>query len=125
MGGWVLGPLGCSLTDGLYWSGKAFVLYCTVYKVYTNLFCNKQLDCNKLKPTSERLQPTHQLDCNQVDLGPNPVDPGPKWKTTKMEDDQNGRRPKWKTTKMEDDQNGRRPKWMKTKMEDDPNGRRP
>merc|ERR1712055_17655 len=31
----------------------------------------------------------------------------PKWKTTKMEDDQNGRRPKWKTTKMEDDQNGR------------------
>ena len=27
-------------------------------------------------------------------------------KTTKMEDDQNGRQPKWKTTKMEDDQNG-------------------
>ena len=27
-----------------------------------------------------------------------------KWKTTKMEDDQNGRQPKWKTTKMEDDQ---------------------
>ena len=34
-----------------------------------------------------------------------------------MEDDQNGRRPKWKTTKMEDDQNG------KTKIEDDKNGR--
>merc|ERR1712082_116544 len=35
----------------------------------------------------------------------------PKWNTTstKMEDNltQNGRRPKWKTTKMEDDQNGR------------------
>ena len=35
-----------------------------------------------------------------------------KWKTTKIEDDQNGtyqngRRPKWKTTKMEDDQNRR------------------
>merc|ERR1712030_72577 len=29
--------------------------------------------------------------------------PHPKWKTTKMEDDQNGRQPKWKTTKMEDD----------------------
>ena len=28
-------------------------------------------------------------------------------KTTKMEDDQNGRQPKLKTTKMEDDQNGR------------------
>merc|ERR1712030_208902 len=42
----------------------------------------------------------------------------PKWKTTKMEDDQNGRRPKWKTTKMEDDLNGRRPKWKTTKMED-------
>merc|ERR1712055_1174639 len=40
-------------------------------------------------------------------------------KTTKMKDDQNGRRPKWKTTKMEDDQNGRRPKWKTTKMEDD------
>ena len=25
--------------------------------------------------------------------------------TTKMEDNQNGRRPKWKTAKMEDDQN--------------------
>merc|ERR1712082_168958 len=45
------------------------------------------------------------------------------WKTTKMEDDQNGRRPKWKTTKMEDDQNGRRPKWKMTKMEDNQNGR--
>merc|ERR1712030_303491 len=31
----------------------------------------------------------------------------PKWKTTKIEDDQNGRRPKWKTTRMEDDHNGR------------------
>merc|ERR1712215_223518 len=41
------------------------------------------------------------------------------WKTTKMEDDQNGRRPKWKTTKMEDDQNGRRQKWKTTKMNDD------
>merc|ERR1712082_180534 len=93
--------------------------YCTVHKVYTNLFCNKQLDCNKLKPTSDRLQTTHQLDCNQVDLGPNPVDPGPKLKTTKMEDDQNGRQQKWKTTQMEDDPNGRRPKWKTTKMEDD------
>merc|ERR1711888_410140 len=51
----------------------------------------------------------------------------PKWKTTKMEDDQNGRRPKWKTTKMEDykmedDQSGRRPKWKTTKMDDDQNG---
>merc|ERR1711984_31390 len=43
----------------------------------------------------------------------------PKWKTTKMEYDQNGRRPKWKTTK-----NGRRSKWKTTKMEDDQNGRR-
>merc|ERR1712030_190451 len=43
----------------------------------------------------------------------------PKWKTTKMENDQNGRRPKWKTTKMEDDKNGRRPKWKTNKMEDD------
>ena len=46
-----------------------------------------------------------------------------------MEDNQNERRPKWKLTKMEDDQNGRRdqngirPKWKKyqngknTKME--------
>merc|ERR1712030_130612 len=49
----------------------------------------------------------------------------PKWKTTNMEDDQNGRRPKWKTTKIEDDQNGRRPKWKTTKMEDDQNGRQP
>merc|ERR1711888_531290 len=47
----------------------------------------------------------------------------PKWKTTKMEDDQNGRRPKWEMTKMEDDQNRRRPKWKTTKMEDDQNGR--
>ena len=30
----------------------------------------------------------------------------PKWKMTKIEDDQNGRRPKWKMTKMEDKQNG-------------------
>merc|ERR1712236_161349 len=45
----------------------------------------------------------------------------PKWKTTKMEDDQNGRRPKWKTIKMEDDQNGRRPKWKMSQMEDDQN----
>ena len=30
-------------------------------------------------------------------------------KTTKNEDDQNGRGPKWKTTKMEDDQNRRGP----------------
>ena len=29
----------------------------------------------------------------------------PKWKMTKIEDDQTGRQPKWKTTKMEDDQN--------------------
>merc|ERR1711867_316526 len=44
----------------------------------------------------------------------------PKWKTTKLEDDQ-----KRKTTKMEKEQNGRRPKWKTTKMEDDQNGRRP
>merc|ERR1712215_119474 len=50
---------------------------------------------------------------------------GPKWKTTKKEDDQNGRRPKWKTTKMEDDQSRRRPKWQTIKMEDDQNRRRP
>ena len=46
----------------------------------------------------------------------------PKWKTTKIKDDQNLRRPKlskWKTTKMEDDQNGRQPKWKTTKMEGD------
>merc|ERR1711888_68624 len=49
----------------------------------------------------------------------------PKWKMNKMEDEQNGRRTKWKTNKMEDDQNGRRPKWKTTKMEDDQNGRRP
>ena len=44
-----------------------------------------------------------------------------------MEDDQDGtrlnkRRQKWKTTKMEDAQNGRRPKWKTNKMEDDQNG---
>ena len=48
------------------------------------------------------------------DLNQNGRQPHPKWKTTspKMEDNltQNERRPKWKTTKMEDDQNGRRPK---------------
>ena len=49
----------------------------------------------------------------------------PKWRMTKMEDDQHGRRPKWKTTKMEYGQNGRRPKWKMTKMEDDQNGTRP
>ena len=41
-----------------------------------------------------------------------------------MEDNQNGRRPKWKKTKMEDDQkgkdqNGTRPKWKTIKMIDD------
>ena len=36
---------------------------------------------------------------------------------TKMKDDQNGRRPKWKTTKMEeDDQKLRRPKLRRPKM---------
>ena len=45
-----------------------------------------------------------------------------------MEDDQSGRLPKWKMTKMEDDQmkddqNGRRPKWKTTKIEDNQNGR--
>ena len=39
---------------------------------------------------------------------------GPTWMTTKMEDDQNGRRPKWKTTKMNDDQNERQPLYIKT-----------
>ena len=39
-------------------------------------------------------------------------DERPKWKTTKIEDDQldnnqNGRQPKWKSTIIEDDQNGR------------------
>ena len=48
-----------------------------------------------------------------------------KWKTTKKEDDQNGRQPKSKTTKMEDDQNGRWPKWKMIKMEDDLKGRGP
>ena len=43
-----------------------------------------------------------------------------------MKDDQKGRRPKWKTTKMEDDQheddqNRRRPNWKTTKMDDDQN----
>ena len=38
-----------------------------------------------------------------------------KWKTTKMEDDKNGKRPKWKTTKkIEDDQ-----KSKMTKIKDD------
>ena len=36
-----------------------------------------QIDCNQLKPTSDRLQPTHQLNCNPVVLVPNPVDLGP------------------------------------------------
>merc|ERR1711888_439898 len=49
----------------------------------------------------------------------------PKWRTTKMEDDQHGRRPKWKATKIVHDQNGRRPKCKTTKMEDDQNRRRP
>ena len=62
----------------------------------------------------------------------------PKWKTTKIEEDRNGRR-KWKTTKnnliggppklkmtlMEDNQNRRRPKQKTKKMEDKENGRRP
>ena len=44
----------------------------------------------------------------------------------KIEDYQKGRRPKWKTTKMEDDQmednqNGRRPIWKMTKKEDGQN----
>merc|ERR1712215_197439 len=86
---------------------------------------SNQIDCNQLKPTSDKLQPTHQLGCNKVVLGPNPVNLGPNWKTTKMEDDQNGRRPEWKMTKMEDDRNERRPKWKTTKMEDDQNGTRP
>ena len=43
----------------------------------------------------------------------------PKWKTTIMEEYQNGRGLKWKTTKKEEDQNGRRSKWRMTKMEDD------
>ena len=30
-----------------------------------------------------------------------------KWKTTKTEDDQNGRNPKWKATKMEDNRKER------------------
>ena len=34
-----------------------------------------------------------------------------------------GRRPKWKTTKMEDDQNERRQKWKMTKIEDGQIGR--
>ena len=42
----------------------------------------------------------------------------PKWKTTQMEDNPNGRRPKWKTTKMEEDQNGKQPKWKTTKKEE-------
>ena len=48
----------------------------------------------------------------------------PKWKTTKIEDDQNGRQPKWKTTKMENYQNERRLKWKTVKMEDDQKGRK-
>ena len=44
-----------------------------------------------------------------------------------MEDEQIGRRPKWKTTKikttkMEDDQNGRQAKWKTTKIEDNQYG---
>ena len=47
-----------------------------------------------------------------------------------MEDDQNGRQPdwkmkKWKTNKMEDDQNERRQKWKTTEMKDNRNRRRP
>ena len=45
-----------------------------------------------------------------------------------MEDNHNGRRLKWKTAKMEDDQNGRlqngrRPKRKTPKVEDDQKGR--
>ena len=47
------------------------------------------------------------------------------FKTTKMEDDQNGRQPKQKMNKMEDDQNGRRPNLKMTKMEDDHNKGQP
>ena len=29
--------MGCNISEvGLYWSGKAFVLYCTVHKLYTH-----------------------------------------------------------------------------------------
>ena len=34
----------------------------------------KQIYCNQLKTTSDRLQSTNQLDCNPVVLGPEPVD---------------------------------------------------
>ena len=37
----------------------------------------------------------------------------------------NGRQPKWKTIKMEDDQNERRQKWKPIKMEESQNGRQP
>ena len=47
-----------------------------------------------------------------------------RWKKTKMEYNQNGRRPKSNTTKILDDQNGRCPKWKTTKMEDDQSGKR-
>ena len=38
---------------------------------------------------------------------PSIENPGQSWK--KMEDDQNGKQLKWKTTKMVNDENGRRP----------------
>ena len=43
-----------------------------------------------------------------------------------MEDYQNQRRPKWKKTKIENDQNGPNeihPNWKTTRMEDNKNGR--
>merc|ERR1711984_34350 len=35
---------------------------------YTQHKVSVQIDCKKLKPTSYRLQPTHQLGCNEVVL---------------------------------------------------------
>ena len=46
-----------------------------------------------------------------------------KWKTTKMEDDLNGRRPKLKTNKMKDDQNVGWPKYKTNKMDNNQNRR--
>ena len=47
-----------------------------------------------------------------------------------MEDDRNSRQPEWKTTKMENDQygrrkNGRHQKWNTIKREDNQNKKRP
>ena len=77
--------------------------------------------CQKEIPQIAEIQIVPVLHCTTCYIAHSEL---PKWKTTKLEDDQSGRKPKWKTTIFEDDQNGRqqngrRPNWKTTKMEDD------